>query len=52
VFEDRFRYDESGVPRVWRPEDDLEGLFMKAKEEVSHLLLISTPLYNTVVHLV
>lgn len=35
AFEERFRYDESGVPRVWKPEDDLEGLFMKAKEDVS-----------------
>lgn len=34
TFEDRFRYDETGVPRVWRPEDDLEGLFKKARDEV------------------
>ena len=34
-FEERFRYDENGVPRVWRPEDDIDGAFRKAKEEVS-----------------
>jgi hypothetical protein len=35
TFEERFRYDEVGVPRVWKPEDDLEGAFKKAKDEVS-----------------
>lgn len=35
TFEDRFRYDEQGVPRVWKPEDDIESAFKKAKEEVS-----------------
>lgn len=34
-FEDSFRYDEAGVPRVWRPEDDIEAAFRKAKDEVS-----------------
>lgn len=34
VFEDRFRYDESGVPRVWNPEDDIDGIFRKARESV------------------
>ena len=33
-FEDRFRYDEAGVPRVWKPADDIDALFRKAKEEV------------------
>ena len=23
-FEDRFRYDASGVPRVWKPSDDMD----------------------------
>ncbi|KAF2810893.1 root hair defective 3 GTP-binding protein [Mytilinidion resinicola] len=31
-FEDKFRYDESGVPRIWRPTDDIEGLYTKARE--------------------
>ena len=33
-FEERFRYDEQGVPRVWKPDDDIEGAFRKAKDEV------------------
>jgi hypothetical protein len=31
-FEDKFRYDESGVPRIWRPTDDIEGIYTKARE--------------------
>jgi len=31
-FEERFRYDENGVPRVWKPDDDIEGAFRKAKD--------------------
>lgn len=34
-FEDSFRYDASGVPRVWTPNDDIDGEFRRAKEEVS-----------------
>ena len=37
-FEDKFRYDESGVPRIWRPTDDIEGIYTKARE--STLMLI------------
>ena len=37
-FEDKFRYDESGVPRMWRPTDDIEGIYTKARE--STLMLI------------
>jgi hypothetical protein len=33
-FEERFRYDEQGVPRVWKPDDDIDGAFKKAKDEV------------------
>lgn len=33
-FEERFRYDEHGVPQVWKPDDDIEGAFRKAKDEV------------------
>ena len=36
-FEERFRYDEKGVPRVWKPDDDIDGAFRKAKEQVSLL---------------
>ncbi|KAI9679204.1 MAG: Dynamin-like GTPase that mediates homotypic ER fusion [Caeruleum heppii] len=31
-FEDKFRYDEDGVPRIWRPTDDIEGIYTKARE--------------------
>ena len=37
-FEDKFRYDEAGVPRIWRPSDDIEGLFTKARESTLALL--------------
>ena len=37
-FEDKFRYDETGVPRIWRPTDDIEGIYTKARE--STLVLI------------
>lgn len=33
-FEERFRYDEHGVPRVWKPDDDIDGAFKKAKDQV------------------
>ena len=31
-FEERFRYDEQGVPRVWKPDDGIDGAFEKAKD--------------------
>lgn len=34
-FEDKFRYDESGVPRIWKPSDDIDGIFKSAREQVS-----------------
>lgn len=34
-FEERFRYNEEGVPRVWKPDDDIDGAFKKAKDQVS-----------------
>ena len=37
-FEDRFRYDDEGVPRVWKPDDDIDSAFRKAKDEVSDLV--------------
>ena len=33
-FEERFRYDEQGVPRVWKPDDDIDSAFKKAKDQV------------------
>ncbi|KAI5118453.1 hypothetical protein M0805_006272 [Coniferiporia weirii] len=40
-FEDRFRYDEHGVPRVWRPDDDIDSMFKKARDQTLELV----PLY-------
>ncbi|KAL2259200.1 hypothetical protein VTK26DRAFT_7204 [Humicola hyalothermophila] len=37
-FEDRFRYDEEGVPRIWRPTDDIEGLYTRARESTLGLI--------------
>ena len=37
-FEDKFRYDESGVPRIWRPTDDIEGVYTKARESTLSLI--------------
>lgn len=30
-FEDKFRYDAEGVPRIWRPTDDIESVYTKAR---------------------
>lgn len=41
-FEERFRYDEAGIPRVWRPDDDIDGAFKVAKDNVcSPMMIIS-----------
>lgn len=37
-FEDKFRYDEAGVPKIWRPTDDIEGVYTKAKESTLTLI--------------
>jgi len=37
-FEDKFRYDEAGVPRIWRPSDDIEGVYTKAKDSTLSLV--------------
>ncbi|KAI0930053.1 Dynamin-like GTPase that mediates homotypic ER fusion [Taiwanofungus camphoratus] len=44
-FEERFRYDEHGVPRVWRPGDDIDGAFKKARDQTLELI----PLYSKIV---
>ncbi|KAA1471741.1 protein SEY1 [Dentipellis sp. KUC8613] len=43
-FEEQFRYDEAGVPRVWKPEDDIDGAFKKAKDQTLDLI----PLYSKI----
>lgn len=37
-FEDKFRYDEAGVPRIWRPTDDIEGVYTRARESTLKLI--------------
>lgn len=37
-FEDKFRYDQEGVPRIWRPTDDIEGLYTRARESTLTLI--------------
>ncbi|CAO3615002.1 unnamed protein product [Mucor fragilis] len=37
-FEEKFRYDDKGLPKVWKPEDDIDSYFKKARDET--LLLI------------
>ncbi|KAB5591322.1 Protein SEY1 [Ceratobasidium theobromae] len=32
-FEEKFRYDAAGVPRVWRPDDDIDGAFRAARDD-------------------
>lgn len=37
-FEDKFRYDDEGVPRIWRPTDDIEGMYTRARESTVELI--------------
>ncbi|KAM5504744.1 Dynamin-like GTPase that mediates homotypic ER fusion [Microsporum canis] len=37
-FEDKFRYDNVGVPRIWRPTDDIEGIYTTARESTLSLI--------------
>ncbi|RHZ82865.1 hypothetical protein Glove_103g237 [Diversispora epigaea] len=39
-FEEKFRYDEEGLPKVWKPEDDIDKHFRKAREEALRLIPI------------
>ncbi|KAF2092883.1 protein SEY1 [Rhizodiscina lignyota] len=41
-FEDKFRYDDAGVPRIWRPTDDIEGAYTKARESTLKLIPLLT----------
>jgi len=43
-FEERFRYDEAGIPRVWRPDDDIDGAFKAAKDKTLALI----PIYSKI----
>ncbi|GJJ06363.1 Dynamin-like GTPase that mediates homotypic ERfusion [Clathrus columnatus] len=37
-FEDKFRYDENGVPRVWKPGDDIDSAFRQARDDTLELI--------------
>ncbi|KAF8258375.1 protein SEY1 [Lactarius quietus] len=37
---ERFRYDEHGVPRVWKPDDDIDGAYTKAKDATLELIAL------------
>lgn len=38
-FEEKFRYDEHGLPRVWKPTDDIDSYFRRARDDVSTMHL-------------
>jgi hypothetical protein len=40
-FDQEFRYDEKGVPRVWKPEDDMDEAYQRAKDSVARILPLS-----------
>ncbi|KAK9370849.1 RHD3/Sey1 [Lipomyces kononenkoae] len=42
-FEDRFKYDAKGVPRVWKPSDDISEVYSEALKSTMLLL----PLFAT-----
>ncbi|KAG8526375.1 Dynamin-like GTPase that mediates homotypic ER fusion [Bacidia gigantensis] len=46
-FEDKFRYDEQGVPRIWRPNDDIDGLYTKARESTLTLIPLLSKFQNS-----
>ncbi|KAI8139063.1 RHD3/Sey1 [Fennellomyces sp. T-0311] len=37
-FEEKFRYDDHGLPRVWKPEDDIDSFFRKARDDALTLI--------------
>ncbi|KAF1797154.1 RHD3/Sey1 [Mucor lusitanicus] len=39
-FEEKFRYDDHGLPRVWKPEDDIDSFFKRAKEDTLTLIAL------------
>lgn len=46
-FEGQFRYDREGVPRLWKPGDDIDEAFKAAKKQVSiSFLFLYRPLTN------
>jgi len=41
-FEEVFRYDKNGLPRIWNNNDDIDSFFKKAKEEALALISLFT----------
>ncbi|KAI9305421.1 RHD3/Sey1 [Cunninghamella echinulata] len=37
-FEEKFRYDDHGLPRVWKPEDDIDAFFKVARDDTLTLI--------------
>ncbi|KAG0225884.1 RHD3/Sey1 [Mortierella sp. GBAus27b] len=46
-FEEKFRYDEHGLPRVWKPDDDIDTPFQKARDEADRLVPLFAKIDNT-----
>lgn len=46
-FEDKFRYDDAGVPRIWRPTDDIEGIYTRARESTLTLIPLLSRFQST-----
>lgn len=44
-FEEKFQRDDSGLPRVWKPDDDIDTPFRKARDEVT----LTTTIINSVI---
>ncbi|KAJ2738089.1 Dynamin-like GTPase that mediates homotypic ER fusion [Coemansia sp. Cherry 401B] len=44
ALEDRFRYDAAGLPRVWKPADDIDAQFARARAAAQALL----PLFSRI----
>jgi hypothetical protein len=49
-FEEKFRYDEQGLPRVWKPQDDIDAHFKRAKDDVRNVLF-ETFLFTNCIYL-
>jgi len=41
-FEQLFRYDKNGLPRIWNGNDDIDSFFKKAKDEALALISLFT----------
>ncbi|KAK9460556.1 RHD3/Sey1 [Lipomyces oligophaga] len=43
IFEDKFKYDDHGIPRVWKPADNIDELYSAALSSTTSLI----PLFAT-----